>query len=225
MKSHDSSFLKEAANDEMDSIIGNNTWILVDLPPGSKAIKNQVALSSTSEYDRIESVAMGPYCTRKKTPPKLSKKSNSTCFPKLWRPKDKINEPVPSQAPLTGHCHQQMAHVRWAFDNSFKWTMLECNQQVAAMTIRRVDDFYKIGTWERYGYLVTVVGALLYKNPDLFGELSKGQSPKIKYSGVGAAIEYAVLHLKVEYILVIGHSYCGGSKGLMSIPDDGTTSS
>ncbi|GKB77143.1 uncharacterized mitochondrial protein-like protein [Tanacetum coccineum] len=39
MKSHDSSFLKEAANDEMDSIIGNNTWILVDLPPGSKAIK------------------------------------------------------------------------------------------------------------------------------------------------------------------------------------------
>ncbi|PWA66131.1 Carbonic anhydrase [Artemisia annua] len=102
------------------------------------------------------------------------------------------------------------------------------------------------------------------KNPDLFGELSKGQSPKFmvfscsdsrvcpshildfqpgeafmvrniasmvppydktKYSGVGAAIEYAVLHLKVEYILVIGHSCCGGIKGLMSIPDDGTTSS
>lgn len=102
------------------------------------------------------------------------------------------------------------------------------------------------------------------KNPDLFGELCKGQSPKfmvfscsdsrvcpshildfqpgeafivrniasmvppydkIKYSGVGAAIEYAVLHLKVEYILVIGHSCCGGIKGLMSIPDDGTTSS
>ncbi|GJW82401.1 hypothetical protein Tco_0146376 [Tanacetum coccineum] len=118
---------------------------------------DQVALSSTSAYDRIESLAMGPYCTRKKQPPKLSKKSNSTCFPKLWRLKDKvgcsnsdgqdafvflkkpvrwavegsslkgnggkrkglkaengmfsgheINEPVPSQAPLTGHCHQQM---------------------------------------------------------------------------------------------------------------------
>ncbi|GJY89907.1 zinc finger, CCHC-type containing protein, partial [Tanacetum coccineum] len=39
MKSHDSSFWKEVVNDEMDSIIGNNTWILVDLPPGSKAIK------------------------------------------------------------------------------------------------------------------------------------------------------------------------------------------
>ncbi|KAK4429836.1 Carbonic anhydrase, chloroplastic [Sesamum alatum] len=102
------------------------------------------------------------------------------------------------------------------------------------------------------------------KNPTLYGELAKGQSPKFlvfacsdsrvcpshvlnfqpgeafmvrniasmvppydvkKYSGMGAAIEYAVLHLKVENILVIGHSCCGGIKGLMSIPDDGTTSS
>lgn len=102
------------------------------------------------------------------------------------------------------------------------------------------------------------------KNPDLFKELAKGQSPKfmvfacsdsrvcpshvldfqpgeafvvrnianmvppydkIKYAGAGAAIEYAVLHLKVENIVVIGHSCCGGIKGLMSIPDDGTTSS
>ncbi|KAH6809581.1 beta carbonic anhydrase 4 [Perilla frutescens var. hirtella] len=46
-----------------------------------------------------------------------------------------------------------------------------------------------------------------------------------KHSGMGAAIEYAVIHLKVENILVIGHSCCGGIKGLMSIPDDGTTHS
>nr|ACJ85468.1 unknown [Medicago truncatula] len=102
------------------------------------------------------------------------------------------------------------------------------------------------------------------KNPELYGELAKGQSPKFmvfacsdsrvcpshildfqpgeafvvrnianmvppfdktKYSGAGAAIEYAVLHLKVENIVVIGHSCCGGIKGFMSIPDDGTTAS
>ncbi|WVZ11631.1 hypothetical protein V8G54_016161 [Vigna mungo] len=100
------------------------------------------------------------------------------------------------------------------------------------------------------------------RNPDLYADLAKGQSPKFmvfacsdsrvcpshildfqpgeafmvrnianmvppydktKYSGAGAAIEYAVLHLKVENIVVIGHSCCGGIKGLMSIPDDGTT--
>ncbi|XP_010551572.1 PREDICTED: beta carbonic anhydrase 4-like [Tarenaya hassleriana] len=97
------------------------------------------------------------------------------------------------------------------------------------------------------------------KNPDLYDQLAKGQSPKFmvfacsdsrvcpshilnfqpgeafvvrnianmvppfdqkRHSGVGAAIEYAVIHLKVENILVIGHSCCGGIKGLMSIEDD-----
>ncbi|CAM8965253.1 unnamed protein product [Rhodiola kirilowii] len=38
MKSQDVSFWKEAINDEMDSIVGNNTWILVDLPQGHKAL-------------------------------------------------------------------------------------------------------------------------------------------------------------------------------------------
>ncbi|GJR67388.1 putative reverse transcriptase domain-containing protein [Tanacetum coccineum] len=32
MKSHDAAFWKEAINDEMDSIMGNNTWMLADLP-------------------------------------------------------------------------------------------------------------------------------------------------------------------------------------------------
>ncbi|KAL0380530.1 UNVERIFIED_CONTAM: Retrovirus-related Pol polyprotein from transposon TNT 1-94 [Sesamum angustifolium] len=38
MKSHDVAFWKEAVNDEMDSIMGNNTWVLVDLPPGCKPL-------------------------------------------------------------------------------------------------------------------------------------------------------------------------------------------
>ncbi|XP_039017007.1 carbonic anhydrase, chloroplastic-like [Hibiscus syriacus] len=101
------------------------------------------------------------------------------------------------------------------------------------------------------------------KNPALYGELARGQSPKYmivacsdsrvcpshvldmqpgeafvvrnvanmvppfdqtKYAGTGSAIEYAVLHLKVKEIIIIGHSACGGIKGLMSFPYDGTTS-
>ncbi|KAI0523176.1 hypothetical protein KFK09_005568 [Dendrobium nobile] len=46
---------------------------------------------------------------------------------------------------------------------------------------------------------------------------------KKRYSGIGAAIEYPVVHLKVENIIVMGHSRCGGIKALLSIKDDGTT--
>ncbi|GKA08576.1 zinc finger, CCHC-type containing protein [Tanacetum coccineum] len=38
MKSQDVAFWKEAINDEMDSIIGNNTWVLANLPLGYKPI-------------------------------------------------------------------------------------------------------------------------------------------------------------------------------------------
>nr|GEX52943.1 zinc finger, CCHC-type [Tanacetum cinerariifolium] len=34
----DVAFWKEAINDEMDSIMGNNTWVLADLPPGCKPL-------------------------------------------------------------------------------------------------------------------------------------------------------------------------------------------
>ncbi|GJT42225.1 zinc finger, CCHC-type containing protein [Tanacetum coccineum] len=36
MKSQNVAFWKEAINDEMDSILGNNTWVLADLPLGCK---------------------------------------------------------------------------------------------------------------------------------------------------------------------------------------------
>ncbi|GKE46480.1 zinc finger, CCHC-type containing protein [Tanacetum coccineum] len=38
MKSRDVAFWKEEINDEMDSIMGNNTWVLADLPPGCKPL-------------------------------------------------------------------------------------------------------------------------------------------------------------------------------------------
>ncbi|GKF13950.1 zinc finger, CCHC-type containing protein, partial [Tanacetum coccineum] len=38
MQSRDSAFWKEAINDEIGSIIKNNTWVLSDLPPGSKPL-------------------------------------------------------------------------------------------------------------------------------------------------------------------------------------------
>ncbi|KAG7547628.1 Zinc finger CCHC-type [Arabidopsis suecica] len=38
MTSNDVIFWKEAVNDEMDSIMGNNTWFLTDLPPGCKPL-------------------------------------------------------------------------------------------------------------------------------------------------------------------------------------------
>nr|GEX27265.1 hypothetical protein [Tanacetum cinerariifolium] len=38
MKSQDVAFWKEVINNEMDSIMGNNTWVLADLPPGYKPL-------------------------------------------------------------------------------------------------------------------------------------------------------------------------------------------
>ncbi|KAH9308318.1 hypothetical protein KI387_036229, partial [Taxus chinensis] len=45
------------------------------------------------------------------------------------------------------------------------------------------------------------------------------------FPATSAALEFAVLSLQVEHILVIGHSRCGGIRALMSMSDDGTISS
>lgn len=65
MKSQDSAFWKEAVNDEMDSIIGNNTWTLVDLPPGFKPIsckwifKKKIKVDGTIDKFKARLVAKG----------------------------------------------------------------------------------------------------------------------------------------------------------------------
>jgi hypothetical protein len=38
MKSRDATFWKEAIDDEMEFVMSNNTWIIVDLSSGSKPI-------------------------------------------------------------------------------------------------------------------------------------------------------------------------------------------
>nr|GEV78887.1 zinc finger, CCHC-type [Tanacetum cinerariifolium] len=56
MKSYDVSFWREVINDEMDSIMGNNTWVLTDLPPGCKPLgykwifKQKLKVDLTKEF-------------------------------------------------------------------------------------------------------------------------------------------------------------------------------
>jgi hypothetical protein len=65
MKSQDAAFWKEAINDEMDSIMENNTWMLVDLPPGSIPIgckwifKRKLKVDGTVEKFKARLVAKG----------------------------------------------------------------------------------------------------------------------------------------------------------------------
>lgn len=42
-------------------------------------------------------------------------------------------------------------------------------------------------------------------------------TPDGKHHGTGAALEYAVTVLKVEHVLVMGHSHCGGVRGCMEM--------
>ncbi|GKG49015.1 zinc finger, CCHC-type containing protein, partial [Tanacetum coccineum] len=65
MKSHDVIFWKEAINDEMDSIMGNNTWLLADLPPGCKPLgckwifKTKLTVDGTIEKFKARLVIQG----------------------------------------------------------------------------------------------------------------------------------------------------------------------
>ncbi|GJR57530.1 zinc finger, CCHC-type containing protein [Tanacetum coccineum] len=65
MKSQDVAFWKEAINDEMDSIMGNNTWVLADLPLGCKPLgckwifKRKLKVDGTVEKFKARLVIQG----------------------------------------------------------------------------------------------------------------------------------------------------------------------
>ncbi|KAL0312877.1 UNVERIFIED_CONTAM: Retrovirus-related Pol polyprotein from transposon TNT 1-94 [Sesamum radiatum] len=65
MKSQDVAFWKEAINDEMDSIMGNNTWVLADLPPGCTPLgckwifKKKMKVDGTIEKFKARLVIQG----------------------------------------------------------------------------------------------------------------------------------------------------------------------
>ncbi|GJX07823.1 zinc finger, CCHC-type containing protein [Tanacetum coccineum] len=65
IKSQDVAFWKEAINDEMDSIMGNNTWVLANLPPGCKPLgckwifKRKLKVDGTIEKFKARLVIQG----------------------------------------------------------------------------------------------------------------------------------------------------------------------
>ncbi|GKB92594.1 zinc finger, CCHC-type containing protein [Tanacetum coccineum] len=65
MKSHDVAFWKEAINDELDSLMGNNTWVLADLPPCCKPLgfkwifKRKLKVDGTIEKFKARLVIQG----------------------------------------------------------------------------------------------------------------------------------------------------------------------
>ncbi|GKC33800.1 zinc finger, CCHC-type containing protein [Tanacetum coccineum] len=65
MNSQDVTFYKEEINDEMDSIMGNNTWVFPDLPPGCKPLgckwifKRKLKVDGTVEKFKARLVIQG----------------------------------------------------------------------------------------------------------------------------------------------------------------------
>ncbi|MQL78512.1 hypothetical protein Taro_010947 [Colocasia esculenta] len=91
-----------------------------------------------------------------------------------------------------------------------------------AFTIRNIANMVPANDPVRSGSSYAV--HLVFSVTSVVITASVGSIWWVKYSGVGSSIEYAVIHLKVSVIVVIGHSRCGGIKGLMSLSDDGSTS-
>ncbi|GJV20147.1 zinc finger, CCHC-type containing protein [Tanacetum coccineum] len=112
MKSQDVAFWKEAINDEMDSIMGNNTWVLTDLPPGCRPLgckwifKRKMKVDGTVEKfkartwgrQRIKHESNGIAISQSHYIEKVLKKFNySDCTP-VSTPLDTCEKLMPNRA-------------------------------------------------------------------------------------------------------------------------------
>lgn len=93
-------------------------------------------------------------------------------------------------------------------DKSAVWENLVENGQdpkiaVVACSDSRVDPGIMMNTAAGEIFVIRNVANLVPPHDEAGG-----------YHGTSAALEFAVQHLKVEHIVVLGHAYCGGIKSL-----------
>ncbi|KAI5078267.1 hypothetical protein GOP47_0005938 [Adiantum capillus-veneris] len=85
-----------------------------------------------------------------------------------------------------------------------KWMIIACADS-------RVDPAVVLGLELGEAFIIRNIASLVPPH-----------SKESGHSSAGSAIEYAVLHLKVEHIMIIGHSRCGGIKALLGMKEDGS---
>ncbi|GKE28188.1 carbonic anhydrase 2-like protein isoform X3, partial [Tanacetum coccineum] len=141
---------------------------------------DQVALSSTSEYDRIESVGMGPFCVRsavegsslKGNGGKRKAENGKFSGHEVYLRKTAQGEEDRRQSYLPyrmGIIGEKSDLKAVAYTKIKQLTLdLEADSAKQVFPIEKIKNGFTHFKTEKYD-----------KNPDLFGELSKGQSPKV----------------------------------------------
>ncbi len=84
------------------------------------------------------------------------------------------------------------------------------NIAIVACSDSRIDPAIMLGTDSGEIFVIRNVANLVPPYDDAGG-----------YHGTSAALEYAVQHLGVEHIIVLGHAYCGGIGSLFGPNKDG----
>ncbi|GJX04844.1 hypothetical protein Tco_0190760 [Tanacetum coccineum] len=85
MQSHDAAFWKETINDEMDSIMENNTWIISDFPPCCKPLGCKWIFKRKMKFDGTIDVTLPEISQLKVSIPKTPKVPQVKCFHLTWK--------------------------------------------------------------------------------------------------------------------------------------------